>query len=870
MDLRRIATTAHGRVFSLACTLVVAASCGGGEGGTTSPGTVARVDVAAPSASLEVGNTLQLIVRYYDASSAQLTGKTVTYSSGNDAIASVSTTGLVTAAAAGSVSITATVDGVNGSLGVTVTQVPVSFIIITPSTPTVRQGETLAMTAQPNSPTGQPLTGRVVTWSSANVARATVTQGGVVSGVSPGTVYIRAESEGRRDSVSLRVRSLVTPSITGTSSAELAPGGSGTLTGVNFGETAGDNEVLVNGVPGTVTAGTTTSVSFTVPAKALLPCTATGPAEVALVANGDTAFTTMALRVATDRSLAVGEYALLTSAADLVCSEFNGGARYLITAFNFAEHAGIRTSFRLTGSGGPTPAAGPTVTTALSPSPGAPAVAAMVMPDDPTTRHLKAHARFMNQERQLARQLGNPKVKERARKAVGRGSAALVAAAVAPPAVGDQLTYRMRRTLSNAVTYDDVQFRVVYSGTKLVILEDGAAPLAGTMDVEYVKLGQEFDQVMYDQLLTFGDPLVVDSALDNNGRMLAIFSPRVNNFEIGGVSNQILGFVTLCDFFPRVEVTLPDNTVVPACPSSNEGEAFYALVPDPAAGWSISLWRRLIRGTLIHEAKHIDSYAWRYFNNASALEDTWLEEATAQQASEIWARNMYARGVKQDIAWADGPLCDYAPVGGGCPDPAEGILHHFGFLYNHYAALETKSILDDPFGNIDPVIYGSSWSFMRYVTDTYGQDEPSFLSSLTQVQNDTGVANVVLRTGKPFSELLGMFSLASTADNYPGTTLADPKLRLASWNSRDLFENMSENLSSGGQPAYPLPWPLRPRPVTFGNFGVAAGTVDLLRGGGWAAWELTGTPTGPQALSIRPVAGGSQPAQVGLAIVRLQ
>lgn len=816
---------------------------------------------------MEVGQTMQLTVRYYDASSAQLTGKSVSYSSGNNSVATVSTAGLVTATAGGTVSITATVDGVNGSVAVTVTQVPVSFIVITPPGPTVRQGESVTLSAQPNSPTGQPLTGRTVNWTSANLARATITQAGLVTGVTPGTVFIRAESEGRRDSVSLRVRSLVTPSITGTSAAELAPGGSGTLTGVNFGETTGDNEVLVNGVPGTVTAATTTSVSFTVPAKALLPCTATGPAQVALVANGDTAFATMTLRVATDRSLAVGEYALLTSTADLLCNEFTGGTRYLITAFNYAEHAGIRTSFRLTGSG--RTAAAAAASAAVSPSV-VPAAPAMALPDDPATRHLRAHARFMGQERQLGRQLGNPKVKARMHRARSGGNAAFSLAAVAPPAVGDQITYRMRRTLTNAVTYDEVQFRVVYSGTKMVILEDGSAPLAGTMDAEYVKLGQEFDQVMFDQLLTFGDPLVVDSALDNNGRMLALFSPRVNNYAINGVTNQILGFVTLCDFFPRVQQTLPDNTVVPACPSSNEGEAFYALVPDPAAGWSISLWRRLIRGTLIHEAKHIDSYAWRYFNNASSLEDTWLEEATAQQASEIWARNMYARGIKQDIGWADGPLCDYAPAGGGCPDPAEGILHHFGFLYNHYSALETKSILDDPFGSIDPVIYGSSWSFMRYVTDTYGQDEQSFLRSIMQVQNDTGVPNVVARTGKPFSELLGMFSLASTADNYPGVVLTDPRLRLPSWNSRDLFENMSANLSSGGQPAYPLPWPLRPRPVTFGDFSVAAGTVDLLRGGGWAAWELTGAPTGPQALSIRPVAGGSQPTQVGMTIVRLQ
>jgi hypothetical protein len=469
----------------------------------------------------------------------------------------------------------------------------------------------------------------------------------------------------------------------------------------------------------------------------------------------------------------------------------------------------------------------------------------------------------MQQERQLSKQLGNPRVHQRRlRRSQPGGVAPNVATAVQPPpAVGTQVVYRMRKTLTGYQTYDEVTFKVVYSGTKMVILEDIASPLAGSMDAEYVKLGEEFDQTMYDQLLVFGDPLVVDSALDNNGHMLALFSPRVNNYSINGVSNQVLGFVTICDFFLRSE-----------CESSNEAEAFYALVPDPAAGWSISFWRRVMRGTLIHEAKHIASYAWRYYyeGDVENLEETWLEEATAQQASEIWARNMYQRGVKQDIAWADGPLCDYAPAGGACPDPAEGILHHFAFLYDHYASLESKSILDDPFGSIDPVIYGSSWSFMRYVTDIYGQSESAFLGSIVQVKNDHGVANVVSKSGTPFSELLGMFSLASAVDNYPNVTPTDPRLRLPSWNSRDLFSNMSANLTSNGAPAFPLPWPLRVRPVSFGNFTTAQAEVSELRGGGFAAWELSGAQNGPQALAIRSVDGGVAPPLIGMAIVRIQ
>jgi hypothetical protein len=387
------------------------------------------------------------------------------------------------------------------------------------------------------------------------------------------------------------------------------------------------------------------------------------------------------------------------------------------------------------------------------------------------------------------------------------------------------------------------------------------------MDAEYVRLGEEFDRVMYDQLLQFGDPLVVDSALDNNGRFLAFFSPRVNNYTINGQTNAILGFVTLCDFFPRNAITLPDGSTVQGCPSSNEGEAFYAMVPNPSVGLTTAFWRGLMRGTLIHEAKHIASYAWRYYYDASFLEETWLEEATAQAASEIWARNMYGRGVKQDIGWADGPNCDYAPIGGSCPDPAEGILHHFAFVYDHYVSLESKSILDD----FDTVIYGSSWSFVRYVADAFSPSEGALFGALTKVQNDHGVANVVSKSGRPFSELFGMFSLASTADNYPGVaSITDPKLRLASWNSRDLFANMSASLTSNGVQSFPLAWPLAVRKVSFGNFTAVQSTVNQLRGGSFAAWELSGTQTGPQALAIRSTTGGTAPPLIGMTILRIQ
>lgn len=857
----------------LALALLLTACSGGGEP-TTGLADVARVDVSIQTTTLEVGQTAQLTVRYYDAQSAQLTGRTVTYSTSNAAVASVTQAGLVTAVASGTASLSATVEGVSGTVNVAVVTVPVAYIVITPASPVVRQGETVALAAQPTDAQARPLTDRVVTWSSANTARATVSATGVVSGITPGYVYIRAATPDRVDSVNLRVRNLTLPAITGGPAGEMVPGGAGRLTGQNFGAAPGDNAVYVNGAPALVTAASPTSVDFVVPSRLQLPCTATGPAQVLLVTAGDTAATTAALRVATPRQLDVGASLLLTSENDLLCNEFLGnGGRYLITAFNYATNAGVRVSFKLPGSAQAAPAVAAAgdmgATGAVVPDGRAETQGASRL-DDAMTRHLKAHAAFTAQDRELARRLGRPQLARR-RAARQLPGAAPSLAAVEPPAVGENLSYRMRRTLNSTSTFDDVDFRVVYSGTKIVILEDAASPLARTMDQEYVRLGEEFDQVMFDLLLAFGNPLVVDSALDNNGRLLALFSPRVNAFEIAGVSNQILGFVTLCDFFPREPVTLPGGEVIPACPASNEGEVFYALVPDPAAGWTIGFWRRLMRGTLIHEAKHIASYAWRYYYDASQLEEIWLEEATAQVASELWARQMYGHGQGEDVAWADGPLCDYAQQSSTCPDPAEGILHHFSFLYDHYASSETKSILDDPFGPLDRVIYGSSWSFVRYVADNYAPDEAGLLGSLIQVQNDRGVANVAGKSGTPFSELLGMWSLASLADNYPQAILTDPRLQLPSWNSRDLFQNMSRSLrGAGGSVVFPQEWPLQVRQVQFGTFQSARADVANLRGGGFVAWELSGAQLGPQALAIRSTNGGAPPAFIGMAIVRIQ
>ena len=89
---------------------------------TVIPIPVASVTVTPSSASVVIGMTLQLTATPKDANGLPLTGRTITWSSGNTTIADVDGTGLVTAKALGGpVTITALSEGHSGTASITVT-----------------------------------------------------------------------------------------------------------------------------------------------------------------------------------------------------------------------------------------------------------------------------------------------------------------------------------------------------------------------------------------------------------------------------------------------------------------------------------------------------------------------------------------------------------------------------------------------------------------------------------------------------------------------------------------------------------------------------------------------------------------------------
>jgi uncharacterized protein YjdB len=194
-----VATVTNGAVtaVSIGTTRIVATAEGRADTAvvTVTPVPVATVAISPATSSLFVGETTTLIATARDANGGALTGRAVTWSSSAPSNASVAA-GVVTAIAPGTVTITAIVEGNSATATVTVAQIPVATIVLSPTSASVQVGATTTFTATARDAAGNTLTGRSMSWSSSSTSIATVSNG-IVTGVAPGVATITATSEGR-------------------------------------------------------------------------------------------------------------------------------------------------------------------------------------------------------------------------------------------------------------------------------------------------------------------------------------------------------------------------------------------------------------------------------------------------------------------------------------------------------------------------------------------------------------------------------------------------------------------------------------------------------------------------------------------------
>jgi GH35 family endo-1,4-beta-xylanase/uncharacterized protein YjdB len=161
------------------------------------PAAVASVSVSAPSSSLLVGQTSQLMVVLRDVAGDALTGRTILYTTSNTSVATVSASGLVTARAGGAATIMVTSESASGSITYTVSAVPstrtLTQISLMPATVNVSPGAVTQFAVAGTWSDGST-TVPAVTYS---VTGGSISAGGLyTAGATPGIYHVIATQQG--------------------------------------------------------------------------------------------------------------------------------------------------------------------------------------------------------------------------------------------------------------------------------------------------------------------------------------------------------------------------------------------------------------------------------------------------------------------------------------------------------------------------------------------------------------------------------------------------------------------------------------------------------------------------------------------------
>lgn len=515
-----------------------------------------------------------------------------------------------------------------------------------------------------------------------------------------------------------------------------------------------------------------------------------------------------------DVSLSVGQFGLYTDTLIYGALRFpaagSGGAQYLIVAQSATGTGGITTAFSLSGAAGAAGASGVAASVALAapPAGGEPSLA------------LRFHDALRAREARLAAEA----------RALGVGAAAPVArVAAAPPVVGSSRTFKVCGDIDCA-TLKNVVATARWVGTHAAIFVDDSAPAGGFTLLNLQQMGQQFDADLYPiNRQSFG----AESDIDNNGVVIILLTPKVNAL-VGRPQCEdsfITGFFFGADLLPSIRS------------SYNNGEVFYGFVPDPgglvSCTYSVSLVRRLIPVTFIHEFQHMISFNQHVLVRGGDTEVLWLNEALSHLAEELGGRYYDSLGIDTTAS-----------------------RFYIGNLYNAFQYLKdplaSPVVTETPPGELTE--RGAVWLFVRYLVDRFGSQTSRDLVNTSSL----GAANVAAVTGTPFARLLGHWALAVYATDYPGFT-APAELRYDSWRFRTTFADLHAQAPSDFDRVYPL--------VPFSGTGGMVSVTGTLKSGSGAYVLATQAPDGPGfELTLSPAAGGIFPsaAAAQVAVVRLR
>ena len=376
--------------------------------------------------------------------------------------------------------------------------------------------------------------------------------------------------------------------------------------------------------------------------------------------------------------------------------------------------------------------------------------------------------------------------------------------------------------------------RIAAVSSKAIIVADTTNPASGFTDADYQSIASTFDN-----LVDPTDTKAFGSAtdIDGNGHVVLFFTRAVNELTPANSSSFVSGFFFARDLFPSTA-----TADFQACASSNGGEMFYLMVPDPTGVVNGNRFAKtavtsIVIATVGHEYQHLINASRRMYVNTAAtdFEETWLDEGLAHVAEELL---FLAKTGLKPRANIDATLLRTSTTFIDAFN--DEAISNFSRLGKYLAAPTSNS----PFAaNDDLATRGATWSFLRYAADHTGSDDGTTWFQLVN-STSSGVANLTRVFGSNLPTLARDWATSVFADDI---TTTDARFQQPTWNMRSIYGALQSN------GAYPL---------STTALGTSGATVNV--SGGSAAFLRFGVAAGQTAT----IQWSTLPSTLQLTLVR--
>ena len=377
--------------------------------------------------------------------------------------------------------------------------------------------------------------------------------------------------------------------------------------------------------------------------------------------------------------------------------------------------------------------------------------------------------------------------------------------------------------------------RVIVVTNRSIVVADTMNPTGGFTEADYQAIAKTFDEVV-DPVNTanFGEP----ADIDNNDRILLFFTRSVN--EMTPEDNQgsyVGGFFYGRDLFP------PTGPVNESCGSSNFGELFYLLVPDPTGivnnnKFSTADVREIAISIIAHEYQHLINASRRIYLSTTAeeLEVGWLNEGLSHIAEELLFYAQSGLAPRQDLGPTQIRSSQRA---------LDAFNNDMGANFGRYQLYLKNPSDNSPYADNDSLATrGAVWALLRYLADQKAGSQAATWNALVN-GGPVGFANLERVFGSSAVALVRNWSTAVFTDNLAGF---GAKYQQPSWDFRAIYPLITS------PSAFPL------KTVTL-----AAGvpqSISLVGGG--SAYLRFQVPEG----GVGRINWGTLPSKVQMTVVR--